>query len=407
LFCYLRNLLRRIALINIIKKFVGGQHSLYKQEYTFAYPPDLFVLESGQQLGPITVVYETYGALNNDKSNVILVAHALTGDSHIARHSIHDSRKGWWEQMLGPGLPLDPRKYFIICANVLGGCQGTTGPSSLDPRTGKPYGMRFPTITIRDMVRVQKKLLEHLGIEHIIAVIGGSMGGMQALEWAVLYPDFMDGVFPIAAPGRLYPQAIGFNYIMRRTIMLDPKWNNGDYYETGEQPYLGLSIARMLGMMTYQSDESMRRKFDRMIGRGSEYFGVEHLRDPSIKFDVETYLDYQGDKLVRRFDANSYIYLSRAMDLFDLSMWYESMEDALSRIKCKVKIMGISSDILFPKHQQIELVKQMRSLGVDATYVELTSIYGHDSFLIEYEKLKPIVNRFIIGLKNSKKRGIG
>ncbi|MDK2992665.1 MAG: homoserine O-acetyltransferase/O-succinyltransferase [Clostridiales bacterium] len=377
---------------------------MYRQEYTFAYPPDLFVLESGQKLGPITVVYETYGALNADKSNIILVEHALTGDSHIARHSEHDSRKGWWEQMLGPGLPLDPEKYFIICANVLGGCQGTTGPSSIDPATGRPYGMRFPTITIRDMVRVQKKLLEHMGIEHVMAVIGGSMGGMQALEWAVLYPDFIDGIFPIATPGKLYPQAIGFNYIMRRTIMLDPKWNNGDYYETGEQPALGLGIARMLGMMTYQSDESMRRKFGRMIGRGRERFGIKHLKDPTIKFDVETYLDYQGEKLVRRFDANSYIYLSRAMDLFDLSMGYKSMEEALSRIICKVKIMGISSDILFPKHQQLELIKKMRGLGIDATYVELTSIYGHDSFLIEYEKLKPIIQRFLLGLRNSKKK---
>lgn len=377
---------------------------MYKQEYTFAYPPDLFALECGQKLGPITVVYETYGALNADKNNVILIDHALTGDSHIARHSIHDSRKGWWEQMVGPGLPLDPEKYFIICSNVLGGCQGTTGPSSINPNTGKPYGMDFPTVTIRDMVRVQKKLLEHLGIEHVIAVIGGSMGGMQALEWAVLYPDFMDGIFPIATPGRLYPQAIGFNYIMRRAIMLDPAWNNGDYYETGKQPAAGLGIARMLGMMTYQSDESMRRKFGRMIGRKKEQFSIEHLKNPDIKFDVETYLDYQGEKLVRRFDANSYIYLSRAMDLFDLSLGYESMEQALSRIKCKVKVMGISSDILFPKHQQIELVKEMRSLGIDATYVELTSIYGHDSFLIEYEKLKPVVQQFLLSLKNGKRK---
>ncbi|MGE5576219.1 MAG: homoserine O-acetyltransferase MetX [Syntrophothermus sp.] len=359
-----------------------------RQFYTFASPPQPFILENGEKLGPVTVAYETYGKLNQASDNAILICHALTGDSHVARHGADDPREGWWESFVGPGRAIDTNCYYVVCANVLGGCQGTTGPSSINPATGRPYAMAFPTITIRDMVRVQKELLDYLGINRLQAVIGGSMGGMQVLEWARSYPDFLEMAIPIAAPARHSPQAIALGEVGRQAIMRDPKWKNGDYYP-GKGPTDGLAVARMLGMITYESEAAMITKFGRRTVDGPAAFGP--------RFQVERYLDYQGEKLVKRFDANSYLYLLRAMDLFDLSEGHFSLAEALRPIRARVLVVGVSSDILYPAWQQMELVEALRKAGVVAFYREIDSIYGHDAFLVEPEKMAPWVADFLNG----------
>src|SRR5579872_772804 len=266
---------------------------------------DAISLESGASLAPVCVAYQTYGALNAARSNAILILHAFSGDAHAAGISAETGKPGWWDNMIGPGKASDTEKYFIICSNVLGGCQGTTGPSSVNPQTGCPYGMTFPVITMGDMARLQAKLIDHLGIERLLAVAGGSMGGMQALEWAVSYPERVMAVIPIATTARHSPQQIAFNEVGRQAIMADPDWNGGNYYG-GRPPARGLAVARMIGHITYLSDDSMRSKFGR------------RLRAPD-QFEVESYLQYQGNKFVDRFDANSYIYITRALDSFDLT----------------------------------------------------------------------------------------
>lgn len=337
------------------------------------------VLKRGGCLTDVTVAYETYGTLSAAADNAILVAHALTGDTHVASHDQYDER-GWWEPLIGAGRPIDTDRFFVICVNVLGGCQGTTGPASLDPSTDRPYGMNFPEITINDIVQVQKRLLDKLGINHLAMVVGGSMGGMQALEWAVNYPGFMDAVAIIAAPGYSAPQAIAYNRVGRQAIMLDPNWKNGDYYgEAG--PEKGLAAARALGMITYQSEKSMAYKFGR--------------RTRSGQFEVENYLDHQGASIVKRFDANSYLYLLRALDLFDISAGYASYEAALTRIAARVLVVGVSSDILYPPHQQQELAEAMRRVGVRADFAVIDSPHGHDGFLIDFHLLRPILVDFI------------
>lgn len=364
--------------------------STYRKSATFFQPPHGLVLSSGQRFGPITVAYETYGRLNPEGDNAILILHALTGDSHVASHGPDDPREGWWEPLVGPGRAFDTSRYFVVCANVLGGCQGTTGPSSLNPATGRPYGMSFPVITIRDMVRVQRRLLSHLGVKRLVAVAGGSMGGMQALEWAVTYPEMMERAIVIAAPARSSPQSIAFNAVGREAIMLDPKWRGGDY-PPEDGPARGLALARMIGMITYQSESSMEKKFGRRIQGGDpsdffRFFG---------RFEVENYLHYQGQKLVQRFDANSYLYLTKAMDLFDISFGYPDYESALRRIRAKMLVMGIDSDILYPCHLQKELVQDLWRCGVTARYVELKSPYGHDAFLIEFEQVSAIITSYL------------
>lgn len=344
-----------------------------------ASPENPLILKQGGSLKEVTVAYETYGTLSPAADNVVLVVHALTGDSHAAAHDPYDE-KGWWEPLIGSGRTIDTDRFYVICANVLGGCQGTTGPASLDPSTGKAYGMSFPEITISDIVQVQMRLLEQLGIRHLAMVIGGSMGGMQALEWAVNYPDFMDAAVVIAAPAYSSPQAIAYNRVGRQAIMLDPDWKNGDYYgEAG--PKKGLAAARALGMITYQSEDSMEYKFGRRTRKG--------------QFEVENYLDYQGTSLVRRFDANSYLCLLRALDLFDISEGYESCEQALACIKARVLIVGVSSDILYPLHQQKELAEAMRRVGVRTNFAVVDSPHGHDGFLIDFQLLRPILVDFI------------
>lgn len=336
-------------------------------------------LVQGGCLEQVTVAYETYGQLSEGRDNVILVAHALTGDSHPAAHDQYDEQ-GWWEPLIGPGRPLDTTRFFVICANVLGGCQGTTGPSSLEPATGKPYGMRFPEITVKDMVRVQKRLLDILGIEHLSLVVGGSMGGMQAVQWAVDYPGFVDAAIVIAAPGYSSPQAIAYNRVGRQAVTLDPAWQNGDYYGS-PGPKQGLAAARALGMITYQSELSMSYKFGRRTRAG--------------QFEIENYLDYQGEGMVKRFDANSYLYLLRALDLFDIGTGYSSYEAALARIDARILVVGVSSDILYPPHQQEELAKALRQAGVCTDFAIIDSPHGHDGFLIDFHLLRPILTNFI------------
>lgn len=336
-------------------------------------------LDCGGVLPEIQVAYETYGHLSQTGDNVILVVHALTGDSHPAAHDQADDI-GWWEPLVGPGCPIDTNVFYVICSNVLGGCQGTTGPASINPETGQPYGAHFPQITIRDMVQVQKRLLDKLGIEQLVLVIGGSMGGMQALEWAVTYPDMMDGVAVIAAPGYTTPQAIAYNIVGRRAVMLDPDWQEGNYYGTAG-PAEGLAIARALGMITYQSDYSMTEKFGRNLRNG--------------KFEIENYLEYQGNSLVKRFDANAYLYLLKALDLHDVGRGYSSYQAALARVKAKVLVVGVSSDILYPPYQQQQLVRELKAAGARASYNEIDSRHGHDGFLIDFPVLRPMIDRFI------------
>src|SRR6266566_2365577 len=269
-------------------------------------------LDNGATLAPVDVAYETYGELNAAKSNAVLALHAFSGDAHAAGVS-HEGKPGWWDNMIGPGKAFDTDKYFILCANVLGGCRGTTGPSSIDPATGCPYALKFPVITTRDMVRLQKMLIDHLGISRLLAVTGGSMGGMQALEWAVSYPDAVAAAIPIATTARHSAQQIAFNEVGRQAIIADPEWNEGNYYN-GKPPARGLAVARMVGHITYMSDDSMREKFGRRL-RGKEAFSFGF----DVDFEVESYLRYRGSQFVTRFDANSYLYITKAMDYFDLT----------------------------------------------------------------------------------------
>jgi len=350
--------------------------------FTFASLP----LQYGGQLGPVTLAYETWGTLNAEGTNAILITHALTGNAHAhdAEHP-DDPKAAWWNPLIGPGRPFDTTRYFVICSNVLGGCYGSTGPSALDPETGRSYGMRFPIITIRDMVRAQQRLVEHLGVRQLM-VAGGSIGGQQALEWAVSYPELVRNVVVVAATARLTAQAVAFSEIGRQAIMIDPRWQDGNY-APGEGPDGGLAIARMLAMVTYQSEESMEMRFARHPARLKNIPSPSRSADLGGRFDVESYLYYQGESLVQRFDANSYLYISRAMDLFDVSEGYPSLEAALRRLRSKCLFIGIRSDFLFPAARVRWLADQVRALGGNATYVELDSPHGHDAFLKEWDMM--------------------
>ncbi len=347
-------------------------------------------LDNGETFGPITVRYETYGTLNAERSNAVLVVHAFSGDAHAAgKHGSTDRSDGWWDSMIGPGKGLDTSKYFVICSNVLGGCRGTTGPSSINPATGREYGMTFPVITIHDMVKVQKRLLDHLGIEKLVTVIGGSMGGMQALDWAVAYPETVRSAVVLAATARLNAQGIAFNAVGRNAIMTDPAWNNGDYYGK-TVPARGLATARMVGHITYLSDESMRMKFGRKL-RERETYGY----DFADVFEIESYLSHQGDKFVERFDANSYIYISKALDYFDLGDRYGGLAEALARATAKFLVISFSSDWLYPTYQSKEIVFALMKSNKDVSFTELSSPYGHDSFLLETERQATIISSFL------------
>jgi homoserine O-acetyltransferase/O-succinyltransferase len=348
-------------------------------------------LDCGMMFGPITVAYEMYGKMNADQSNVILVLHALSGSAHAAGYwTKEDKKPGWWDMMIGPGKALDTNLYCVICSNVFGGCYGTTGPSSINPRTQRPYGMSFPVISIRDMVTVQKKLIDQLGIPGLLAIMGGSMGGMQVLEWAVNYPGFVRGAIPIASTARLSAQSIAFDEVGRRAIMADPKWNNGNY-DPKEPPAKGLEIARMVGHITYLSDESMQKKFGRRLKDTCEY---SYDFDP--EFEVENYLRYQGESFVKRFDANTYLYITKAMDYFDISMRTNgSLEELFKNVTSNFLVMAFSSDWLFPSYQSKEIAKALRAVNKEVTYVEVKSSLGHDAFLLEQETITHVIKYFL------------
>jgi len=346
-------------------------------------------LENGTSLSPVCVAYQTYGELNAAKSNAILILHAFSGDAHAAGISHETGKPGWWDNMIGPGKAFDTEKYFIICSNVLGGCQGTTGPSSINPETGCPYAMSFPVITMGDMVRVQTKLVDFLGIERLLAVAGGSMGGMQALEWAVSYPDRVAAAIPIATTARHTPQQIAFNEVGRQAIMADPDWNDGNYYSS-RPPGRGLAIARMVGHITYMSDESMREKFGRRL-REKEKFGF----DFSVDFEVESYLRYRGSQFVSRFDANSYLYITKAEDYFDLTNGRDSLADAFSKARARFLVISFLSDWLYPSYQSQEIVRVLRRSNHDVAYCDLPSNYGHDAFLVDVAEQSEVVRGFL------------
>ncbi len=351
---------------------------------------DEIELESGKKLGPIDIAYETYGELNEDKTNAILVCHALSGDAHAAGWHKGDEKPGWWDNMIGPGKAFDTEKYFVISSNVLGSCKGTTGPASINPETGEPYGLDFPVITVKDMVKVQKILLDHFGIERLFAVTGGSLGGMQALEWAVSFADSVRFCIPIATTAKSSPQQIAFNEVGRRAIMSDPNWDEGNYYG-GKHPDDGLSLARMVGHITYLSDESMRKKFGRKLRNEGNY-----SFDFDVDFEVESYLRYKGGKFVDEFDANSYLYLTRAIDYFDLTNSGDrTLEESFSNVKAKFLVIAISSDWLYPPYQSKRIVRALKSNDVEVTYSEIKSSYGHDAFLVEPGQLKHMVNDFL------------
>jgi len=358
--------------------------------FTFAEPPDGMVLTSGARLGPITLAYETYGELNAARSNATLVMHALSGDAHVAgRHSTDDRKPGWWDEMVGPGKGLDTDRYFVICSNIIGGCQGSTGPSSINPATGKPYAMDFPVVTIQDMVATQARLMDHLGIERLYGVIGGSMGGMQALQWAVAYPERVRHCMPLATTHRLTAQGIAFDAVGRQAIMADPGWKDGNYYGT-PGPEQGLAVARMIGHITYLSEDAMRIKFGRQLVKGQEdyHYGFES------EFQVETYLDYHGRGFVVRFDANSYLYITRAMDYFDLGADWGGLDKALARVQARFLVVSVSSDWLFPTNRSRVVVSRLQAAGKDVTFTEINSPYGHDAFLLEYETLGGLLEAF-------------
>lgn len=347
--------------------------------------------ESGVEFGPITVAYETYGTLNENKDNAILVIHALTGDAHAAGyHSENDKKPGWWDDLIGPGKAFDTNKYFVICSNILGGCSGTTGPSAINPQTNRPYGTSFPVFTIEDTVKVMKKLLDFLKIKSLYSVAGGSMGGMQAIQFVISYPDFVKSAILIATTARLSPQAIAFNAVGRNSIISDPNWNNGDYYDKEQKPDRGLSNARMIGHITYLCEEAMYNKFGRRLQNKNHYdFNFD------IDFQVESYLQHQGQIFVDRFDANSYLYITKAVDYFDPCDKYGSLTNAFKNSNAKFLVMSFDSDWLFPSCQSKEIVNALMNLGKDVSYCEIKSPCGHDAFLLEYELQSKIIKSFL------------
>jgi len=350
-----------------------------------------FAFESGDEIPRFDLRYETYGRLAADKGNVVLICHALTGDHHCAGvHSFEDRKPGWWNSMIGPGKPVDTNRFFAICANCLGGCQGSTGPKSIDPRTGRPYNLDFPFVTIRDMVRSQKALLDALEIPSLYAVIGGSMGGMQALQWAIEYPDYVERIVPMATTARQNTQAIAFNEVGRQAIIQDPEWKDGNY-EPEAGPSVGLAIARMMAHITYLSDAGMDRKFGRRRQNGKS----PRRRFLDIEFEVESYLRYQAENFINRFDANTYLYFSRALDYFDLPGAYGSLDAAFAGLKCRALVVGFTSDWLFPPKQNRELVQSMLRQDVEGSYAQIDIDLGHDSFLVNSPELFQLVREFL------------
>ncbi len=368
-----------------------GVGSVESRFFTFA-EEEPFRLLSGQELGPITLAYETYGQLDEAGKNVILVLHALSGDSHVAGYYDEPGAKpGWWEIMVGPGKGIDTDKYFVVCCNVLGSCMGSTGPSSLNPKTDRPYGLDFPMVTIGDWVRSQKALLDHLGIDKVLCAVGGSIGGMQVLEWCLRYPEMVYSAIPLATTAQHSALAIAFNEVGRQAIIGDPNWNHGDYYD-GPRPDHGLAVARMIGHITYLSDESMRSKFGR---------GLQDKKDFSFDFgadfQVESYLRYQGQKFVERFDANSFLYITKAADYYDMARQHGqgSLAGAFASSRARYLVVSFTSDWLYPTYQSRALVQAIRKNRLDVSFCEIEAQWGHDAFLLPNERLSALMSGFL------------
>jgi homoserine O-acetyltransferase len=361
------------------------------QYFTFA-EDRAFRLESGATLSPVTMAYETYGQLNAKRSNAILISHALSGGAHAAGyHRADDAQPGWWDDCIGPGKAFDTSRYFVICSNVLGSCYGSSGPTSIDLATGKPFGLSFPVVTVGDMVRAQVRLIEHLGIDKLLCVAGGSMGGMQVLEWAAHHPQRLRAAIPIATTACHSPMLIAFSEVGRQAIYADPAWNNGDYYTNGRRPDAGLSVARMMGHITYLSEQSMQDKFGRRL-QGRERYGYEF----QTEFEIENYLKYNGLKFTKRFDANSYLYVTKAMDYFDLSQPDGSLAAAFTHsAHLKFLVVSFTSDWLYPSYHSKQLVSALTAVGADVTYLDIQSSWGHDAFLLEVDTMTRLLSSFV------------
>ena len=374
--------------------------------------PRALPLDSGAVLPDVRIAYETYGALAPARDNVVLVCHALSGDAHAAGWSAEpdtptaldgigaDERGvqprgglGWWDSMIGPGKPFDTDRYHVVCSNLIGGCRGTTGPSSVDPETGRPYGLRFPVVTVTDMVRAERRLLDLLGIDTLLSVTGASLGGMQALEWMVAYPESVRSTIPIATTARLDSQGSAWNAIARNAIMADPDWQGGDYYGTGRAPVLGMGIARMVGHVTYLSRDSMEAKFGRRLQERDDYSYTLTEAD----FAVESYLRHQAKKFAERFDANTYLYFSRALTYFDLAASHGggSLEQALAKVQASTCLISFTSDWIYPSPDSRDLHDALAANGKDVEWHDLETSYGHDSFLLEEDKQAPIIASFL------------
>ncbi len=350
-------------------------------------------LDCGAELGPFTMAYQTYGTLNSERSNAILACHALTGDQYLAGAHPITGKPGWWDMMVGPGKPLDTERYFVICANVPGGCMGSVGPREINPATGEPWGLGFPVITVADMVRAQILLLDHLGIERLFCSLGGSMGGMQVLQLAASYPERIFAAVPIATSARHTAQNIAFHEVGRQAIVADPNWCDGDYYRHGKVPSRGLAVARMAAHITYLSEAALSRKFGRRLqDRSDVTYGFE------ADFQVESYLRYQGSSFVDRFDANSYLYITRAMDYFDLAADYGGiLANAFQDTPVRYCVISFTDDWLFPTSESRDLVRALNATAADVSFVEIESDKGHDAFLLEEPEFWDTLRGFLFG----------
>jgi len=352
-----------------------------------------FKLDSGAELGPFTVAYQTYGKLNAAKSNAVLVCHALSGDQYVTGGNPQTGREGWWEPMVGPGLTIDTERYFVLCANVLGGCMGTAGPKEINPATGEVWGLSFPVITVADMVRAQKLLIDHLGIEKLFCVTGGSLGGMQVLQWAASYPERLVTAVPVATAARHSAQNIAFHEVGRQAIMADPEWCEGDYLRRGKVPQRGLAVARMAAHITYLSEAALHRKFGRNL---QDRLNVTYGFDAD--FQVESYLRHQGSSFVDRFDANSYLYITRAMDYFDLAQEHGGvLANAFRKSPVRFCVISFTSDWLFPTWESKEIVRALNSVAANVSFVEVRSDKGHDAFLLEEPEFFATLSGFLAG----------
>lgn len=360
--------------IKVVHDILNDEH-----DYKIFSTNEKFIFENGEFISRLDIAYETYGKLNNEGTNAILVCHALTGDAHASSFNNPDARPGWWDGLIGKNKALDPEKYFIVCSNFLGSCYGTSGPASLNPTTNRKYNLSFPKVTVRDMVNAEKILIDFLRIKKLKTVIGGSLGGMQALEWSLLFPEYVESIIPIACGSKHSAWAIGLNEVQRKAIMDDPHWSNGEY---NSQPIKGLSTARMLAMMSYRTALNFNSRFDR---------NIKEVNNFKPFYEVESYLHYQGKKLVARFDANSYLYITNAMDYHDIGFKRNGVINALKSIEAKTLVIGIDSDLLYPTYEQIEIAKYIPN----GNYFEIKSVYGHDAFLIEFDQLNPAIENFL------------